>query len=107
MTERVQNRQPDIVCIVETWLDDTVSDNELLLPDYQIYRYDRNRHGGGDAIYVHVSLSCKIVLEGGPHKLEFLSLSVLSDSFSGKFCIIVLHPILFVFLIIFVPLYKC
>ena len=43
------NRQPDIVCIVETWLDDTVSDNELLLPDYQIYRYDRNRHGGGVA----------------------------------------------------------
>ena len=76
------NRQPDIVCIVETWLDDTVSGNELLLPDYQIYRYDRNRHGGGVAIYVHVSLSCKIVLEGGPHKLEFLSLSVLSDSFS-------------------------
>ena len=88
------NRQPDIVCIVETWLDDTVSDNELLLPDYQIYRYDRNRHGGGVAIYVHISLSCKIVLEGGPHKL------ILSDSFSGKFCIslfIVLHPILFVF----------
>ena len=51
-------------------------------------------------------LSCKIVLEGGPHKLEFLSLSVLSDSFSGKFCFIVLHPILFVFLIIFVLLYS-
>ena len=43
--------------------------------------------GGGVAIYVHISLSCKIVLEGGPHKLEFLSLSVSSDSFSGKFCI--------------------
>ena len=66
------------MCIVETY---TVSDNEQLLPDYQIYRYDRNRYGGGVAIYVHISLSCKIVLEGGPHKL------VLSDSFSGKFCI--------------------
>ena len=48
---------------------------ELLLPDYQIYRYDYTRHGGGVAIFVHISLSCKIVLEGGPHKLEFLSSS--------------------------------
>ena len=41
----------------------------------QIYRWDRNKHGGGGAIYVHIS---KVVLEGGPHNLEFLSLSVLS-----------------------------
>ena len=27
------NRQPDIVCIVETWLENEVSDNEV--PDYQ------------------------------------------------------------------------
>ena len=59
------------------------------MPGYQIYRWDHNRHGGGVAIaiYVHISLSCKVVLEGGLHNLEFLSLSILSHSFLGKFCV--------------------
>ena len=62
-------------------------DNELLLPDYQIHRLDRNRHGGGIALYTHNSLSCRVLLQGGPHNLEFLALSVTSVSVSNKFCI--------------------
>ena len=45
------NRQSDIVCIVESWLDGTILDKELSLPGYKLYRWDRNRHGGGVAIY--------------------------------------------------------
>ena len=62
-------------------------DNELLLPDYQIHRLDRNRHGGGIALYTHNSLSCRVLLQGGPRNLEFLALSVTSVSVSNKFCI--------------------
>ena len=54
--------------------------HEILLHDYQVHRLDRNRHGSGIALYVHNSLSCKAVLQGSPHNLEFLSLSVLSVS---------------------------
>jgi len=32
--------RPDIICIVETWLDNSVSDNELCLFDYQLFRLD-------------------------------------------------------------------
>ena len=39
--------KPDIVRIVETWLDDRVSDSELSLDNYQLFRFDCNRHGGG------------------------------------------------------------
>ena len=79
--------KPDIVCIVETWLDDRVSDSELSLDNYQLFRFDRNRHGGGVAIYVCNFLSCNIIVQGGPHRLEFISLSISSPSFVNKFCI--------------------
>ena len=62
-------------------------DNELLLPDYQVHWLDRNRHGGGIALYTHNSSSCRVLLQGGPHNLEFLALSVTSVSVSNKFCI--------------------
>ncbi len=101
-------QKPDIICIVETWLSEDVTDNELLLPDYQVYRLDHNRHGGGIVLYVHDSLSCK---KGDPHNLEFLALSVTSISalVTNKFCIylfIVIRLQLFLFLIIFVRHYR-
>ena len=58
----VLSQKPDLICIVETWLCEDVSDNELSLPDYQLYRLDRNRHGGGIMLYAHSSLSCKVLL---------------------------------------------
>ena len=45
--------RPDLICIVETWLDISVLDNEIVLSGYQLFRLDRNRHGGGVAVYVH------------------------------------------------------
>lgn len=52
---------PDIICIVETWLSEDVTDHEIWLPDYQTHRLDRNRHGGGIVLYVRDSLSCKVL----------------------------------------------
>ena len=68
----------DIICIVETWLDSVITDNEVDLPDYQLFRLDRCGRGGGIAIYVRTSLSCKVLLQGGPFALEFLSLQYMS-----------------------------
>jgi len=39
--------KPDIVCIVETWLGSDVLDSEICIPDYELTRLDRDRHGGG------------------------------------------------------------
>jgi len=81
--------------IVESWLSEDVTNNEILLPDYQVHRLDHNRHGGGIALYVHDSLSCEVLLQGGPHNLEFLAPSVTCTSVSvcNKFCICLFyHP---------------
>ncbi len=39
--------KPQIVCITETRLDSNITDND----EYTIIRLDRNRHGGGVAMY--------------------------------------------------------
>ena len=70
--------KPEIICIVETLLDSVITDNELDLPDYQLFRLDLCGCGGGIAIYVHTFLSCKVLLQGGPFALEFLSLYYMS-----------------------------
>ena len=48
---------PDIICVVETWLSNSISDAELALPNYQCVRRDRDRHGGGVLMYIHSSLA--------------------------------------------------
>lgn len=101
----VASQKPHVVCIVETWLSDDVTDHELLLFDYQLQRLDRNRHGSGILVYVHNSLSYKVLLQGGPHNLEFLALSVSTKN--NKHCLYLsfLPPPphhQFLFLIIFV-----
>ena len=58
----VEIHQPDIVCIVETWLDHNISDNEIHIPGFQLYRLDRNCHGGGVLMYAQHNLAhCECV----------------------------------------------
>ena len=61
--------KPDIVCIVETWLDSDVAIG-LCIPDYELTRLDRDRHGGGVIIYVAGHLPFTVI-SSGPHSLEF------------------------------------
>ena len=98
----------DIICIVETWFDSVITDNEVDLTDYQLFRLDRCGRGGGIAIYVRTFLSCKVLLQGGPFALECLSLSITCQPFC-TFCLCLFtihHHLLFLFLIIFVPLCR-
>ena len=52
----VDDKQPHVLCLNETKLDDTVEDNCIDIDGYQVIRKDRTRHGGEVAIYVHESL---------------------------------------------------
>ena len=51
---------PDIICVNETWLDDTVSDGEIALDGFNILRSDRkDQAGGGVCLYSKASLLVK------------------------------------------------
>ena len=91
LCSEVEIHKPDIVCLVETWLNDEILDSEITLTNYQLHRLDRNRHGGGIIIYTHNNLATEIITRG-VHSLEFMAVSV-SNGIS-KFCISLFsHPV--------------
>ena len=48
----VHQLKSDIICVSESWLDNTISNKDIEIIGYSPFRKDRNRHGGGVLIYV-------------------------------------------------------
>ena len=68
----------DVVCVVESWLDSEISDSEVNISGYRVFRYDRNRHGDGVLIFVKNQLAQDasiVLLPNVPDNLEFLPIS--------------------------------
>ena len=86
----VAAQKPSIVCIVESWLSEDISDLEMSIENYHLTRLDRNRHGGGVVIYIHASLTWEVLFRGA-NDLEFLSLSITSAGSLCKHCVSVLY----------------
>ena len=74
---------PDIICITEIWLDDSITDNELRIPGFNLVRLDRNHHGGEVAIYIKSLFLYKIIFSG--NLLECII--VIISSGSCKLCV--------------------
>ena len=85
----VAAQNPSIVCVVETWLSEDISDL-VSIQDYDVIRLDRNRHGGGVLIYIHTSFTWEVLLRG-PNNLKFLSLSIRPFCSAFKHCVSVLY----------------
>lgn len=49
-----------ILAISETHLDDSFDDDTVAIPGCNIYRKDRNMHGGGVAIYIQNHIPVKV-----------------------------------------------
>ena len=65
--------QPHIMCVLKTWLSPDITDNELQISGYQLVRLDRNRNGGGIAMYVSDVFPFRVLLQSRPHNVEFLA----------------------------------
>ena len=50
------SKNPDIIAICESWVDDTISDDELFIPGYSIVHRNRDRHRGGIVLYIQESI---------------------------------------------------
>ena len=80
---------------METWLCNDISNNEIMIPGYQLYRLDRNRHGGGVLMYSLEEFSVSPICHTD-NNLEFLSPSVKINVFVSLFFIDpLLHPLIF------------
>lgn len=59
----------DIFTVSETWLDNSITDLEVEIPGYDVYRLDRHeKTGGGVCTYVRESYKTKHL-----HDLSFIS----------------------------------
>ena len=84
------SQPPSIIALAETWLDESIDDSELNLPSYNLYRRDRDLHGGGVALYVNSALF-KVQKICHHRTEEVLYLNALSGSGSLLICV-VYHP---------------
>ena len=55
---------PDVICVVESWLDSDVIDSEVSIQGYSVIRLDHSRHGGGILIYVKCLFSYSVAFKG-------------------------------------------
>ncbi len=76
------------MCITESWLDSSITDNELCIDEYSIIRLDRNRHGGGVALYIDYMLRHKIIYLGN---VNFECVIVTVNVGSCKICVGVVY----------------
>ena len=72
----------DIVCVVESWLSPDISDIEICIPGFEIFRRNRNRHGGGILIFVFCTT---VSFQYANPSVEFLPLCI--EFCNHKFCI--------------------
>ena len=70
------NNNIHIFALNESRLDSTVHDFEITVDNYKLIRKDRNRQGGGVAIYIHESLKFKQVTHPTIDNLEAILLLV-------------------------------
>ena len=66
----------DILAINEIRLDETIFDWEVSIPPYTLDRKDRNRHGGGVALYIGTIINYKLICELLVDQLEWLYIKV-------------------------------
>ena len=48
--------RPHVIALTETWIDSSISNHEIFIPEYSPIRRDRSRHGGGILLYISESL---------------------------------------------------
>ena len=61
--ETILQNKFDVFTISETWLDDSISDLNIEIPGYHLFRIDRQKRGGGVCVYVSHSYKTELLLD--------------------------------------------
>ena len=77
----VDTEKPHIMCINETKLDHSVDDALINIDNYSIIRKDRNKFGGGVALYIHQNIQFEVKHDLMCDELESLSIQIKNGKF--------------------------
>ena len=72
----ISEERPHIICITDTNTDSTIDNSHIEIDDYVVVRNDRNRHGGGVAIYIHKTVNYKLREDLAYSEIESISIQV-------------------------------
>ena len=72
----MQSKSFDILTVNETRLDNSVHNFEVEIPGYDIVRLDRNRNGGGVAMYIRKNIPYIIRQDLAFHALELICIEI-------------------------------
>jgi len=67
-------RNPDVICITETWLSGNVYDQEIIPLGYNIYCNDQPSRGGGVMISIKESISTSVI--SSPDHIEAITVKL-------------------------------
>ena len=74
------DKQLDVLCFCETFLNDSFSDHELSINNYNMFRRDRGTIGGGLVIYVKYIYHCTRISDLESISLECICLEIKSNT---------------------------
>lgn len=72
----IYNQRINIMAVSETHLDHSVNDASVAITDYNVFRNDRNRFGGGVALYVQNHIPVKVRSDLTNPNVECLCLEI-------------------------------
>ena len=88
--------QPDIICLCETFLCETIPDTVLSMENYSSYIYDRKSHGGGLLMYIRSSIVMTTVYRNGHDTVQAMLLDIVlpacSEPTSLSLCLMYRPP---------------
>ena len=56
----IEDKKPHIIGINETKIDQLINDSDINIEGYDVVHWDRNKFGGGVALYIHKSINFKV-----------------------------------------------
>jgi hypothetical protein len=90
-------KEAKIVCLTETWLSPDINDSEILPTDqFNIYRRDRDSHGGGVLVAIHSSIPSRHRPDLAPsapdHAIELIVVEILQVHQRKMALVLVYNP---------------
>lgn len=83
----------DIICLTETWLDQAISDERVNIPNFKLYRLDReNKASGGVAIYVKDTINSSVSNQVTQPDIELLGVKVACNQQPNLYVTCVYRP---------------
>ena len=74
--EFIIDNKYDVLALTETHLAPHISDDDISISQYQVFRKDRNRHGGGVCVYIKENIAVTRITHLDNDQLEILWLKL-------------------------------